>query len=79
MTVWNGRCKCNYCEIDLTTAKPLPGEADVYLYDFVTLRGPWAVGCKIHYHEHRRYNVLGTGKGQEYRRGDDGIFTKTRG
>lgn len=76
---WAGKCVCNYCGLDLQTARPLPGEAHVYLYDFRTLSGAWAVGCRLHYLMYRQSDVLGTGRGQEYKRNDEGRFIKTRG
>jgi hypothetical protein len=33
-------------------------------YDFKTTFGPWAHGCKQHYHAHRAYPDLGVGKAQ---------------
>lgn len=77
--IWHGSCTCNYCGLDIATAKPAPGEADVFLYDFVTIHGPWAVGCRFHYLMYRGFLALGTGKGQEYKRNDQGVFIKTRG
>lgn len=77
--VWTGECTCAYCGLDLQTARPMPGEADVYLYDFKTLRGSWATACRLHYLVYRHSMVLGTGKGQEYKRDAVGRFIKSRG
>jgi hypothetical protein len=33
-------------------------------YDFKTIHGPWAHGCKYHWMQFRTYPALGVGKGQ---------------
>ena len=34
-------------------------------YDFKTVFGPWAYGCREHYEALRQFPELGTGKGQK--------------
>lgn len=34
-------------------------------YDFKTVEGPWAFGCKEHFNIHCKYDSLGLGKGQK--------------
>jgi hypothetical protein len=40
------------------------GECPKAEYDFRTMGGSWAFGCKNHYEQYRMYNELGMGKGQ---------------
>jgi hypothetical protein len=44
--------KCDFCD---KTAE----------YDFATSMGPWAYGCKVHWHMYRASDKLGTGIGQK--------------
>lgn len=34
-------------------------------YDFKTIHGPWAYGCRDDYLANRMYDSLGSGRGQE--------------
>ncbi len=76
---WTGKTHCDFCGENLSTTPPKVGKADVFLYDFATMHGPWAVGCIDHYLKWRASTFLGTGRGQEYKRTDNGTFIKTRG
>lgn len=49
------RKQCDYCK-----SKPTK------IYDAPTKRGPWAFMCPQHWRMHRRYDTLGTGRGQVY-------------
>lgn len=45
---------CDFCNDEETRAS----------YDFHTIFGPWAYGCKEHWEANRAHSELGTGKGQ---------------
>lgn len=38
---------------------------DLAGFDFKSIFGPWAYGCKEHYFMFRQFNTLGLGKGQK--------------
>lgn len=53
---------CDFC---LLAGVLKRGETPRGVYDFKTRSGSWANGCHEHYHEHRMFTELGTGKGQK--------------
>lgn len=69
MPVWRGS-KITHCDID---GKPITDE----FIDGATRHGTWGIMCP---ECHKKYGVgLGIGLGQQYKRRDDGVFTKVRG
>jgi hypothetical protein len=48
---------CDFCKETAGVERPAR-------YDFATMFGPWAYGCRDHYETHRRFRDLGTGKAQ---------------
>lgn len=55
---------CDFCRHPALESKPAK-------YDFRTSDGRWANGCEEHYLVFRMYDTLGTGKGQELRKGEE--------
>lgn len=67
---WLGSIECDYCH--------KKGEELAYLYDAKTTDGPWATMCSWCFKEHNA-SGLGTGRGQCYKRQDDGRYLKIQG
>ena len=65
---WLGEHSCNYCH----KLEPL------YLYDAKTHDGRWALMCSWCFKDHNS-SGLGTGRGQCYKRQDDGRYLKVQG
>ena len=64
---WMGSTKCDYCNEEIKDD----------LYDAKTIYGPWATMCKEHFK--KLSCSIGPGKGQHYKKNEQGKFIKVEG